>query len=409
MEISIFDIPLLTDGIAQYLHTRDLFNCVLVSKEWRIAFTPRLWRSIVIERDIASDTLVRHQGHVRFFSGINNYLSNVPRRFYPHNLQSLSHDDEYFCKDISTILQLAGSAIFLQSLSIKTHAAGREFEEQLISTVECHQGLKKLDLENCEFSYDSFLRLTRACRHLHSLSIDTSIGGFRAISALETQVTLAKDFIHKTGDTQHREFSINLYCGTLDVEVSLALLEHSPLLERLKVSGNRSSSDEDILAQITHILRSKVTLVVRIDTDHTTRSNTEEVQEMFQTPWSCVGLKKVVLNIAGFVPQSPLDGNIHLEYLISQTGRLSDLEEFSFETSAHILTQEYGFLDRLTELKRLRILDLGSYNFKISVEEVEWMLDYWTKLGHLIVRECNLPGPVIEVLRSKRPWIQIGK
>ncbi|KAG0011142.1 hypothetical protein BGZ80_000919 [Entomortierella chlamydospora] len=126
---------------------------------------------------------------IHFFAVKTPVLKRISKN--STNLQNLSHRNTNYYANISKVLDLAQLATHLQSLSVETLTSGCTFEERLIHTVERHQGLEKLELHNREFAYEPFLRLTRACRRLRSLTIETKF------PKLDTQVNFATSRIFK--------------------------------------------------------------------------------------------------------------------------------------------------------------------------------------------------------------------
>ncbi|KAF9350649.1 hypothetical protein BGX26_011218 [Mortierella sp. AD094] len=257
MKISVFDIPLLTDSIAQYLHTRDLSNCVLVSKEWHSAFTPRLWRSIVFKKDIPTDALIRRQEYIRSIDGDGENMSSPTSfRFSPHNLQSLKLFSSNY-EDVSKVLlQIAKQATRLQRLDLTVERMKCYYKGALISVVESHRpALRDFRLACTNYPFVGILELIHACRHLHCLSIETAAILHNGQDPM-AELALMKELMQETGDTQYREISIFLN-GGLELEVTLALLDHSPLLERLELPEVLTDTNEVRIYQTAHVLRSK--------------------------------------------------------------------------------------------------------------------------------------------------------
>ncbi|KAF9201957.1 hypothetical protein BGZ49_007849 [Haplosporangium sp. Z 27] len=152
-----------------------------------------------------------------------------------------------------------------------------------------------------------------------------------------------------------------------------------------------------------------------------------DIMGMTGTPWSCTGLKKLDLRIRNCINDTaqfnststnPSDPRL-LEIVFSQIGGLSQLEDWRLSTSLKLLTLENGHLHQLTGLRRLRELDLTSYDSEVAVEDVKWMINHWGRLGRFMVGSTFFPicfsntdkahpqNKVIEELLSSRPWIQI--
>ncbi|KAF9351707.1 hypothetical protein BGX26_010342 [Mortierella sp. AD094] len=152
-----------------------------------------------------------------------------------------------------------------------------------------------------------------------------------------------------------------------------------------------------------------------------------DLDSTFQTSWNCLGLTKLDFRVH-------CDGDSHrnynpdwreskehriLEYLFSQIDRLTKLEEWSLESSMHVLALDNGYLGQLAGLTQLRVLDLSLYRGQLSTKNAKWMIEHWTRLSRFEVSRSFIPGwspasdkvrphnSVIKELQSRRPWIQI--
>ncbi|KAG0289455.1 hypothetical protein BGZ97_006463 [Linnemannia gamsii] len=104
------------------------------------------------------------------------------------------------------------------------------------------------------------------------------------------------------------------------------------------------------------------------------------------------------------------DGSVsdrYIAYLYTQVARLTLLEEWRLGGWMMLLRMGWG-LDKLSNLKSLKILDLREHTFiRLSEEEVEWIAHNWTALVEIWgLRSPNLQ-PIVQQLKSLRPMIQI--
>ncbi|KAF8966862.1 hypothetical protein BGZ46_000278 [Entomortierella lignicola] len=523
MENSVFDVPLLTKEIAQYLHLRDLAHCVLVSKKWNALFIPRLWREIDFKRVIPTDALIQHQEHIRTIASIEKYFPRPLIEFSPCNLQSLIYDTyKGEGMDGFKVLELVAATPSLQRLSFRTTNDTKDLQERIIRTLESHQGLQKLVFQSDKLECPVVIqRLIQACRHLRSLTIKLLRGNKRGKQIPEKKLVLAKENMCKMADTRLQELEIDFYRSELESVIVAPLIEHSPLLVRLKLPDLH---DRDMLYQIAHILQNKERARLtdlRLDSignngriyeelfrsvgnggskDHkeqiTNREGLRSLSVEFypesdkpviktlpqyfadtlvdlnlgrfsfpiqiivdilhrlpnlrslmtgvplepdevigydmnatlQTPWSCLGLTKLNLNLRSRGLSSRAyqpdweDPNSHrsMEYLFSQVGRLVELEELRIAANVDLLALEQGCLNHLTGLKRLKVLDLESYRGQLTAENVGWMIEHWERLCYFMVSFSFIPrwfpgcgqtrpfNSAIEELQSRKPWLQIA-
>ncbi|KAF9343980.1 hypothetical protein BGX26_004951, partial [Mortierella sp. AD094] len=78
MTLSIFDIPHLREGIAQYLSTGELAQSVLVCKEWLHWFTPYIWRNVRIVRNtFQNPAFIRNLPHIWSVTIDNKYADST--------------------------------------------------------------------------------------------------------------------------------------------------------------------------------------------------------------------------------------------------------------------------------------------------------------------------------------------
>ncbi|KAF9171926.1 hypothetical protein BGX21_007798 [Mortierella sp. AD011] len=257
MKTSVFHIPLIVDLIAQHLHAWDLFSCVLVSKDWHASFTPRLWRSIVFKEDIPGGALIQHQEYVRSIVGNGGYISrSTSIGFKPLNLQTLKFNSEDH-RDISKVLlRMAKQATFLRSLDMLVLTKKPYYEGALLSALESHHPtLREFRLKCPKYPFRGILQLIHACRHLECLSIE-AIALFDETNNMEYESALTKEFFRDIGDMQCKDISISVDCS-LELDVILGILDHTPLLERLGLLTTLTENEGASVRQIAQVLRSK--------------------------------------------------------------------------------------------------------------------------------------------------------
>ncbi|KAG0199789.1 hypothetical protein BGX28_007000 [Mortierella sp. GBA30] len=107
----------------------------------------------------------------------------------------------------------------------------------------------------------------------------------------------------------------------------------------------------------------------------------------------------------------PGDGSLtdrFIDYMYTQVGALTELEELSVGGWMMLLRIDWG-LRKLSGLKSLQRLDLREHTFiKWSRDEVDWICENWTNLGHILgLKSPNAKG-VVKMLKDKRLWMEIS-
>ncbi|KAF9201955.1 hypothetical protein BGZ49_007847 [Haplosporangium sp. Z 27] len=102
-----------------------------------------------------------------------------------------------------------------------------------------------------------------------------------------------------------------------------------------------------------------------------------------QLQWSCLGLQKLDLEVYGGPSYNVIYSRL-MDYVFAQIGRLTELEEWKMSMWNVFIVVDYGYLDHLTELRRLWRVDLRESGL-VHIDVVKWMAEYWPRLGHLIV------------------------
>ncbi|KAF9107133.1 hypothetical protein BGX27_008869 [Mortierella sp. AM989] len=151
------------------------------------------------------------------------------------------------------------------------------------------------------------------------------------------------------------------------------------------------------------------------------------LESVFSTPWICLDLKILVMYFdyarppedGGYLIWESYVGPRCLEYIFSQIGRLTQLQDWSIHTRVSVLSLRTGYLHLLSGLKQLRLLDLSSYanGSDISLEEAKWMLKNWEKLETLLVKSAtdgrnaklrkNIKKNVLDEIKRLRPELRI--
>ncbi|KAF9346143.1 hypothetical protein BGX26_002365 [Mortierella sp. AD094] len=179
-----------------------------------------------------------------------------------------------------------------------------------------------------------------------------------------------------------------------------------------------------LIADILHRLPNLKSLVTGMPLEP---DEADDIDALSQMPWSCFRLTKLHLCIRSrgvsgriYIPDwRDLKSRRSIEYLFSQIGKLTELEELGIGANVDLLVLEDGYLGQLAELKRLRRLDLRSYRGQLFTENVRWMIEHWKRLSCFVVSFSFIPhwfqgsgqarpyNSAIEELLSRRPRIQI--
>ncbi|KAF9421666.1 hypothetical protein BGZ76_003953 [Entomortierella beljakovae] len=157
----------------------------------------------------------------------------------------------------------------------------------------------------------------------------------------------------------------------------------------------------------------------------------EEVEDICQLPFVCLNLRilyiafNFIQYMTGKQYQMYWKGSSNdklMDFMFSQIGRLSKLQEFGIGSDAHCLTQRNGYLEHLSNLKNLTTLCLERYasgRSALSVMNVNWMMDHWPKLDTIHFSQHFISGwnpygsskpprnPTIDALRQRKPNIYL--
>ncbi|KAF9201961.1 hypothetical protein BGZ49_007853, partial [Haplosporangium sp. Z 27] len=104
------------------------------------------------------------------------------------------------------------------------------------------------------------------------------------------------------------------------------------------------------------------------------------------TAWICLGLKRLKMEVFRDTRfQGGEDSIVYrlVEYIFTQIGRLANLEDMTPSTRIYSLDRSGGYLRKLTGLERLRELELHISDYKITIEDAQWMLKHWKRSLHL--------------------------
>ncbi|KAF9346025.1 hypothetical protein BGX26_002502, partial [Mortierella sp. AD094] len=271
MDISVFDIPLLREEIAQYLHSGDLTRCVLISKEWNAWFTPMLWRNIDFHKKIDYKVLFRRKEHVRSATSIEIFYNHSPKDFISSNLRSLKYTPYYSATlsmftestyDEYRVLQMSSRALLLQDLTIYSSGSDQKFLKDLTDTLSRLRQLKKLDLQFLDFIKPiKTQRIIESSRHCQSIRLNCGTGMSRlppprgtVVPEPEYPIEVVKDAMDRMEGIQFRDLTIGLSCEMQESAILVPLLERCHFLERLdfiRVHGSIT------MGHISRILRAK--------------------------------------------------------------------------------------------------------------------------------------------------------
>ncbi|KAI8599015.1 hypothetical protein EDD21DRAFT_355849 [Dissophora ornata] len=292
MNLSIFDIPLLKDGVTQYLSKRDLTHCVLTCKEWFEWFTPTLWStvdfshiSLITPEELSA--LSRHQDHVLSIMGLQRYMaqfSDAQRQF--RNLQSLYYTPSWASPLEDSVL-LVFSLPRLRKLDLTCY--------QIASSIAVQQIIQTCSRFEC-------LRLNLG-NGIRTPGNGWDIGEEEREQCKSVQVTM-----EQMEDSQIRELGIRLSLAIQERAILLPLLERCPLLERLELKWLH---DPQTLPQIIDILQArKCPRLKHVRVSSIVRSDAGEE------------------SVAGLIQALGYDGGDHEG---SRDGGLGGLESFTVE------------------------------------------------------------------------------
>ncbi|KAF8925838.1 hypothetical protein BGZ58_000431 [Dissophora ornata] len=298
MNLSIFDIPLLQDGVTQHLTRRDLARCALVSKEWSAWFTPALWRCFNFAyRGTAATSqeglsiLSRHRLHIQTLKGFENYANTLTLDELPvfPNLVALECVSNIFYLFEHSLIQVVNDTPSLQTLSAVFSYFQEITQEQFLKMLESHPNLSSLDLTWYNLDQTPPIQqIIQACSNYESLRLNlrssgavgwetdanTNVGdGVGENTTAETDAddaadtdtkaagcepeenrAVARNAIEQMQDTRLRVLSIRLSFEYQEFDILVPLLRHCPQLYRLHLV---SVCRPEALEQITDIFQNK--------------------------------------------------------------------------------------------------------------------------------------------------------
>ncbi|KAF9999581.1 hypothetical protein BGZ80_004384 [Entomortierella chlamydospora] len=242
MSLFIFDIPHLVDGVAQYISTHDLTQCVLVSQQWFSWFTPTLWRTINTrnaDNEQVQSALERHRGYVRYIVTCDTYKcfpSNTTIIPLFPNLRSLDYTSRGQSCDKANIWRYLSTERSLNKLKLRFDNVLQNNARILSGILASQPKLRQLDLTLNKSCDPMFIpKLFQACKNCHSLSLvlrgvkDPEIGNGEES---EEAYRVVKDAMEQLDHMQLWELTIRL-SSTFQWRAILAqLLRCCPQLER---------------------------------------------------------------------------------------------------------------------------------------------------------------------------------
>ncbi|KAF9343841.1 hypothetical protein BGX34_006317, partial [Mortierella sp. NVP85] len=132
--------------------------------------------------------------------------------------------------------------------------------------------------------------------------------------------------------------------------------------------------------------------------------------------WKCVDLRSLELDFGSVDVYFDFDDNgwkdsvekMCMDHVFSQVGKLTSLQELNLECEQDMYRKGHGYLEQLTGLKQLKVLDLTDTDYKkLGKQEASWMAENWPKL--LQVSPDHLPAVFKKTLLRKRPLVEFIK
>ncbi|KAF9899591.1 hypothetical protein BX616_002943 [Lobosporangium transversale] len=225
---------------------------------------------------------------------------------------------------------------------------------------------------------------------------------------------------------------LSIFRNCIELTLLSDLLNQLPNLLVLNCFTSNNIVDQDYI-------NSRKSVVSQGSNETNDRSNLELSSPQLLAPWSCLGLKQLILRLVTMVEdvellidQSNTDSNIikdrRLNQLFQQIGRLRSLESFRLDSPSDLLLLEetnsnltYNSNDSnrsggrrrvlgwLSELKRLKWVDLANCpNDKIGLREAQWMLNYWKGLRGLTIQPLQAGDRLVKIkefLQQQKPWM----
>ncbi|KAF9159956.1 hypothetical protein BGX21_003868 [Mortierella sp. AD011] len=251
MNLSIFDIPILKEDVAQYLSSGDLARCTLVSKKWREYFASVLWRH-PFENDFKhkkTTKIVRYKDYIRSIQGSrlnsDQLRENIFKLSFP-TLRSLKIDiPESAQPDYKmNLLQFIEANTTLQILDLSITEYRGEVREKLVSTLQSHPHLQEFSLFTREKVHHIYIQdVIEACPRFVTLKLD--FPRWNSTKELESPID-AKDRSAPVGDTNIRDLLILPSFPDDESTILVPLLKRCPLLEKLTLKGLKESTVKEI-------------------------------------------------------------------------------------------------------------------------------------------------------------------
>ncbi|KAF9364073.1 hypothetical protein BGX34_002575 [Mortierella sp. NVP85] len=245
MEMTPFDIPLLNNGICQYLSPKDLARCVQVSKAWSDWFTPALWRDLdchIRLPYVYVHTFARQQEQVRTMRNITmTQAGSVFAQAPCTNLQRLEFKDEEFRSIRSAqlrVLRILEKMSTLRHLQIKLALNGDRICQQWIRALEALHHLESLSLTSVFMDGKIFQKILPLCTRYKRLALYISKEEVHLQKVNKQEYLDAKAAIERIPEMQLRELSFHSYLQLYDENILRPLLDRCPKMEKLDVKSD---------------------------------------------------------------------------------------------------------------------------------------------------------------------------
>ncbi|KAF9348544.1 hypothetical protein BGX26_013049 [Mortierella sp. AD094] len=252
MSFSFFGILLIKDKLALYITQHDLAQCVIVSKNWYLWFSPMLWGEPMFKSSHEAMGLQwriglkRHQKHVQFISDswiTNMAVTELKAHGEPNwifsNLRSIEFNfDEYELAGMKTVaFRFIEKALTLETLSVEFDYYQDYIHKQLAPILYEHPRLQNMRIAGGDDFHPLFIQeIIEACSHMTSLNLafsrDTTYSQ-EATTERVHQASIAAQQLVQMRNTQIRELSIHLSCTYKELSILGPLLMRCQLLEKL--------------------------------------------------------------------------------------------------------------------------------------------------------------------------------
>ncbi|KAG0013737.1 hypothetical protein BGZ80_010889, partial [Entomortierella chlamydospora] len=393
MNLSIFDIRLLKEDVAQYLSSGDLARCTLVSKKWRAYFTSVLWRH-PFDNDFKhkkTAKIARYKDYIRSIEGSrlggDQARESIFKLSFP-TLKSLKIDiPESAQPDYKmNLLQFIEANTTLQILDLSITEYRGEVRERLVSILQSHPHLQEFSLLTRQKVHHIYIQdIIEACSRFATLKLDC----FRRNSTKELESPVdAKDRPAQMGDTNIRDLLILPSFPDDESAILVPLLKRCPLLEKLTLKELKESTVKDV-AEVLKKFTAKAGLYFMPD-------DFAKIAPLLQEQWVCKDLTSLDLEFAipgalKSVRHRDWKGSMAdqcLTWVFEQVGQLAKLRNFEVEGGRDLISH---YKHNLAGLKQLRSLKFGNWEgnrrYAASRGDAEWMIENMPRLIEIVVTD----------------------